>query len=475
MRRPFASARTATARQWSRARIVGLVASVLALLLAAPVGAVVCGDADGNGTVSVTDGVLVLRAAAGLAGDCALAACDVDGNGSVTVTDGVNVLRIAAQLPVDGNCGVGSVANVQPISVDAGPTGDYVNGVFTSVTVCLPNDRAACQTIPHVLVDTGSTGLRIIASQLTLALPQATVGGAPLGECLPFLDGVTWGPVRSADVQIAGERATAIPMQVVGDPAFAPIPSDCATNGMPPLQTVQALGANGILGLAVFELDCGEGCAANDPANPGIYYACGGGGCTTTAVPLASQIPNPVARFASDDSGVVLTLPAVPAAGAPSVEGSLTFGIGTQANNALTGVTVLPTAPDGTFLTLFQGRAFEFSFIDSGSNAIYFLDPAATGIPDCPDAASFYCPANTVALTATNASPAEEVSLDTHFEVANTEGLLGGNPDSVAFGNLAGPSPDGFDFGLSFFFGRRVFVAIEGKSTPGGTGPFVAY
>ena len=65
--------------------------------LAAPTVAQVCGDADGGGSVTVSDGVQVLRAAAGL-GDCELARCDVDGNGSVTVSDGVQVLRAAADI-----------------------------------------------------------------------------------------------------------------------------------------------------------------------------------------------------------------------------------------------------------------------------------------------------------------------------------------------------------------------------------------
>jgi CxxC motif-containing protein (DUF1111 family) len=76
-----------------------------ALLLGAAVGlwtdrvqAELCGDADGSGSVSVTDGVRALRAAAGLPDACAPAVCDVDGNGSITVTDGVNVLRAAAGL-----------------------------------------------------------------------------------------------------------------------------------------------------------------------------------------------------------------------------------------------------------------------------------------------------------------------------------------------------------------------------------------
>jgi hypothetical protein len=46
--------------------------------------------------------------------------------------------------------------------------------------------------------------------------------------------------------------------------------------------------------------------------------------------------------------------------------------------------------------------------------------------------------------------------------------------DSV-FPTLGGPNPGTFDWGLPFFYGRHVFVAIEGAPTPGGTGPYWAY
>jgi hypothetical protein len=58
-----------------------------------------CGDADGDARITVTDGVDVLRAAGGLPSVCSGAACDVDGSGTATVTDGVAVLRMAASLP----------------------------------------------------------------------------------------------------------------------------------------------------------------------------------------------------------------------------------------------------------------------------------------------------------------------------------------------------------------------------------------
>ena len=71
-------------------------------------GTATCGDVDGSGAVTVTDGVQTLRAAAGLSSPCTLARCDVNGSGTVTVTDGVQVLRGAAWLPLGGSCQTGS-------------------------------------------------------------------------------------------------------------------------------------------------------------------------------------------------------------------------------------------------------------------------------------------------------------------------------------------------------------------------------
>ena len=67
-------------------------------------GAGACGDADGSGGITVSDGVQTLRAAAALPSACTPARCDVDGNGTTSVTDGVQVLRGAAGLPFDPRC-----------------------------------------------------------------------------------------------------------------------------------------------------------------------------------------------------------------------------------------------------------------------------------------------------------------------------------------------------------------------------------
>jgi hypothetical protein len=40
---------------------------------------------------------------------------------------------------------------------------------------------------------------------------------------------------------------------------------------------------------------------------------------------------------------------------------------------------------------------------------------------------------------------------------------------------MGSSSQSGFDWGLSFFFGRSVYTAIEGRSTSRATGPFFAH
>jgi glucose/arabinose dehydrogenase len=93
-----------------------LLFAMAAALAARPVSAQVCGDADGNGDVTVTDGVLVLQAAAGLGDRCDGTVCDVDGNGSVTVSDGVNTLRLAADLAAFTACPIAPALRLTPVA-----------------------------------------------------------------------------------------------------------------------------------------------------------------------------------------------------------------------------------------------------------------------------------------------------------------------------------------------------------------------
>jgi Protein of unknown function (DUF3443) len=379
------------------------------------------------------------------------------------------------------------VNNTQPVIVDAGP---LVNGqaigdedvLFTTVTICVPG-TTTCQTIDHIAVDTGSTGLRILASQLTLTLTNSVnVSGQPIGNCIQYADNTyQWGPVAKADIKMAGEVASSVPIQIVAPANFLAPPNDCTAGGTP-AQTVSDLGANGILGVGLQRQDCGPACASVT-SPPAVYFGCPSTGCFIGSVSVTEQLQNPVWMFPQDNNGLLIVLPQVGPNGAVSVSGSMIFGIGTQSDNALSGAQAQAADAFGNFTTTFNGVPYSSSFIDSGSNGLFFLDSATSGLPDCSirsQESGFYCPASTANLSAINSGPnpnssATTVSTNVAFSIANAATLFNSNTALAAFNNVGGSNPGAFDWGLPFFFGRNVFIGIEGQSTPAGVGPYWAY
>jgi len=366
---------------------------------------------------------------------------------------------------------IADAPNVLRIAVNGGPTNRSLNQPFVSVTVCVPG-TSNCQTIGGIVVDTGSYGLRILSSALTIPLPQQTgAGGAPIVECLPFLDGFTWGPVQAADVKLAGEQAGGIPIQVIGTDRFGTIPSGCSSNGSPE-ENQSDLGSTGVLGVGMGIVDCGSACNLAGSSNPGLYYACPTPTtCQVTAMPNASQVVNPVARFATDNNGVVIRLPAIPAGGSPSAFGALIFGIGTQSNNQLGSAKVFTLDSRNNFSTTFNGQTYNKSFIDSGSNGVFFLDAATTGLPACTNSTGFYCPTSLRAWSATHIGR-NGTSATVAFNSGNVDQVNGA---FSVFADATGAQAGGFDWGLPFFYGRTVFTALAGAPTPGGAGPYWAW
>ncbi len=372
-----------------------------------------------------------------------------------------------------GSASPGPVNNVLPVQVTSGPADNTVNGLYASVTICVPG-TSNCQTIDGVQVDTGSIGLRLLSSAVTLQLPPVDdTRGQPVANCATYADkSYTWGPVVTADVELAGEKAASVPIQVIGARGFPAAPSDCS-NGGTAADTVNELSAHGLLGLGVFRQDCGPACSGATGAPPPLYYTCSGSRCAAAVVPLASQLQNPVWMFPQDNNGFLITLPAVPPTGAPTVSGSLVFGIGTQANNSLGSAQVHTTDAEGNFSTTFNGAVYSGSFLDTGSNGLYFQDASTIGLPACPGQDSaFSCPTATVSFNATNTG-LNGTSSQVAFSVANAESLF--RTPNAAFDNLGGPDSGEFDWGLPFFLGRTTFIGIEGQRSSAGTGPYWAY
>jgi hypothetical protein len=370
-----------------------------------------------------------------------------------------------------------SGSNVATVTVDSGPQNNSANTLFVSVTLCVPGSTSNCQTIDHIEVDTASYGLRIISSALTQTLPVQTLSsGASLLECTNFVQGYSWGPVVAADVKIAGETASSMPVQVIGDPKYTSVPDDCSGLGTA-VNSVSDFGANGVLGIGPFIQDCGSGCAQN--AIPTTYYACTGTTCTATALSAIEQVQNPVASFTTDNNGVIVQLPSVAAGGAATVSGNLIFGVDTETNNAsnASGTESVLTVSDEDYLTVtFNGQSYTQSFIDSGSNGIYFND---SNIPTCTQSGftDFYCPSATTSFSATLTGN-NGMTATYSFSVANTESLFNSTTQLAAFADLGGTFPGSttsFDVGMPFYYGRRVATVIEGNTTAVGTGPYFAF
>ena len=378
------------------------------------------------------------------------------------------------------------------------------NFLYVTVTVCQPGTQT-CATVDHVQVSTATSGLRILASALTgITLPPVTDPSASpntLAECYQLPQGTAWGNVVTADVQIGGETASSVPIQVLSTPAATPA-ATCVDNGW--LSSVQTLSANGVIGLGTLAQDCtGAACTSQ-------YFTCltnvgGTVNCqqNVSAAPgTPAEVTNPVTMFATDKNGVVITLPSVdPNAGAASgLTGSITFGIGTEANNAYNASATAYAADPNTgavvtsyaSVTTPSSPTNYTSWFDTGSNAYFFPD---AGITVCMDLATFYCPAQPLSLTAnvTGAgNPGVGGPTAVPFTVVSADTLNA--TSSAAFSSLAANAPTNPDFlgygaaspgnvfiwGLPFFFNRTVFIAYPSASIAGSggatlTGPFYAF
>jgi len=404
---------------------------------------------------------------------------------------------------VSGGAGTGTVAsftgtsfptigstvsdhNVMTITVNGSKCGSiqdqYPNEPCASVTICSTASPTTCQTIDNLLLDTGSYGLRVFKSVITIPLTPITNGSNTLAECAQFGDGSTeFGPVEYAYVQLGDspnfEPKVAVPILVINDSSYPNTGTPCESSLAD--TSPQQAGFNGILGVGLFGTDCGDECAI-DPNNE-EYFTCAGGNCTggATADALA-QVTNPVAALPVDNNGVMMNMPSVAASGVANVTGSLYLGIDTQSNNSSAGTSVALTA-NGYAQMKSKFSAFSSTlldgFIDSGSSVLFI--PSIGSLPDCGgNNSGLFCPTSPVTLSAINydssgnSSPSSSVS----FTIDNANGFSSSN---MVFSTIAGSSGTDtsayMDYGLPFFFGRKVYVGIDGASSNLGAGPLWGY
>lgn len=362
--------------------------------------------------------------------------------------------------------------NVMAVSVNGelcGPR-QAPNQPCVSVTICEPG-TSNCQTIKNLLLDTGSVGIRIFSSLVTLNLPPVKVAQGEIAECIGFADQSSqWGPLVNADVKLAEEPTINIPIHLI-KPAYAKMPGPCSIEQSVPDVSPAQTGFNGIFGVGLFKQDYPPVNAVGDSP----FYACKDGNCTQ--IVYESGLKNPVAALPEDNNGVLIKLPAVGEGGAVSASGVMILGIGTQDNNQPKGLTAYPVRYPGLYAALFTPYSSRpiSSFIDSGSNHIVL--PKLDALPLCDEKQAFVCPSSAEKYMAKTIGSGGKPTGEVNFQIANAASLL--NSDNLVFSTLGARGSEGLanviDWGLPFFFGRTIAVGFEGKKSPLGSGMYWAY
>lgn len=389
-----------------------------------------------------------LGSALGLA--FALAACGGGGGGGNGGSSNNSQSSSPAPQNTPQQPAQSTTANTVPVTVSSDSV--FFNSPRVSVTVCQPG-TSNCTTFQNIIVDTGSIGLRLFKSAVpaTLALtPESNSAGA-IAECGLFASGPAWGLVVTADIQMAGERASAVPVQLM-DPTMATAPAACTNLGV--LQNAADQKADGILGVANFVQDSGS------------YFNCTSSSCTpATGMSAALLVVNPVSKFATDNNGIVLSFPGLATGQAASAVGSMTFGINTQADNADSNVS-MEVGVSNAMTTSANGNSM-LAIIDSGSGVDYL---STTSMPTCPLVGyAWYCPSSTMSFSAAFTGGTGN-ALNVAYAVANAQAILTSPAVNgmYAIANLAVQEDlfgkESLDLGMSYLYGHTLFLQFPDSS-----------
>lgn len=376
-----------------------------------------------------------------------------------------------------GSSGSGNTNNTTlnqiPVTVSTGPQNNYLNGLYGSITLC--NSSNICTTVNNVIFDTGSVGVRIVKSALPNGFLSADSdgNGGTYSNCGVFASGYTWGDVSSATITLGGLTSSQkVPVHIIGQSNYS-VPSSCSSGNGSAMNSVSSLGANGIIGIGLFKYDCGSTCVNYQTTS---YFSCKNNTCTSTRIPLTSQLLNPVAAMpAPYNNGNVISLPAIPSTGSKNVNGSIYLGIGNATNNTFSPKAVINTDNNGYINATMNGKTFSQSFLDSGTSIYGITD---SSIPLCSQSGftDYFCPSSTYSpsIILSNASKTQNSTVTLTIDNAYNLIQTGNN----AFYNMAfnfSSWSSSVDLGLTFFFGKNVATGIEGTSSNIGSGTYFAF
>ncbi len=330
-----------------------------------------------------------------------------------------------------------------------------INTPVVTLTICVPGSTSNCQEVPNILLDFGSTGLRL-SHTLSIAgeLPQETANGQPLTECYYFESGYNYGPVVSATVTLGTNHVT-VPVQISNSLLSAPCGSLVSpSSSSAPFEPLY----NGILGVLFPQYD--------NTSSSAIYLA--GEQVWTPAQNETVQNPVYLLTSTSNNNGVLLSISTTVSetTGAPGFTGTLTFGAPTS------GTTSLQTDTSGEINAAYpSGSASVPAFFDTGSNGFFIENP--DNIPNCTgNLAGFFC-GNAPSQSATLTGTGTNLSYTLTFAIDNAQTLL--STGNTVFSTLGGYQQGIFDAGFpAFLYGNAIGLSwTSACSQSQGQGCFV--
>jgi hypothetical protein len=369
----------------------------------------------------------------------------------------------AALLACLGAGAAAAADNIVPIEVRQLHDGMF-NLAYVDVTVC--NAVPQCRTVPNVVVDTGSSGLRLHREALDgLQLEPVRDGiGRRLGNAAHFASGGLWGTLHAAQLRIGQVETTrAIPIQLFDAPS--PLERLPASYDDDARARFIRMG-NGVLGMSPRRHD------------PQRYFALSRWGpkallpaWTQVYVDASRQVVNPIIHFPEPyHNGSVISLPEVDrGAGQKTAQGWLGFGVGQPTESlfpAAARVMAHELDEQGKFAAMLGGRRVDL-VVDSGSNVL-MLDLEPLGLPRHERFKRFYDTAPLTPLPL--AFGANEIELARPLCIGPAANMNKALEDGYAVLPMLAIAPIAADapnvLGLPFFFGRTVATGLQGAGNP---------
>ena len=361
--------------------------------------------------------------------------------------------------------------NIVPIEVRQRHDGD-VNMGFVDVTVC--NAARQCRTVPDVLVDTGSSGLRLFRGALDGLQLDAVrdAEGRMLANASTFGLGGLWGTLHLAQVGLGKVTTSgAIPIQLYDHPW--PLERLPAEYRKVDARSSFVAMSNGILGISP---------RRSHAYGYYAFSAAGGDASDSDWVPVAvdatRELANPIGHFpAPYDNGSVIKMPKVDwHGGHKQLLGWLGLGIG-QPTEALFPQSKRRIAHEldesGLFAAKLGGRRIDV-LVDCGTTGVVLdlehLDLERLGVTSPHGQERLYDAAPLTPLALTVSSGGRDIELARPLYVGpladalkKASGGYGVLPALVAKrASEAAPQV----LGMPFFYGRTVATGLAGTVNP---------